>query len=297
MEDNLMTLMTEERNPRTMDLNHMSIDQMGNIMNEEDGRCAAAVKEALPQITKVIEACIDTIGKKGRVFLVGAAHSGYLGLLDGYETNATFGSEGEFIPIVAGHFADIMKTEGGAEDSLENGRTDLSAYGICKNDYCIAVSASGRTPYTVGALTYARECGSRTAAIVNNRHTLLGRQAQEVVELLAGPEVITGSTRLKAGTCTKMALNMITTITMVKLGRVYSNLMIEVPPVSDKMRKRLCYIFRQAVGCKEERAAALMEEADFNIKLALIMEMKCLGLPKAKELLKTCGGNLNEILK
>ncbi|WP_320955391.1 SIS domain-containing protein [Hungatella effluvii] len=160
MEDNLMTLTTEERNPRTMDMSHMEAGEIAAVMNEEDYRCAAAVKEALPQIGNVIDTCISTISGGGRVFFIGAAHSGYLGLLDGYETNATFGTENQFIPIVAGHFSDIMKTEGGAEDSAESGKADLEAYGIDEKDYCIGLSASGRTPYPIGALTYARKCGT-----------------------------------------------------------------------------------------------------------------------------------------
>lgn len=296
MEDNLMTLTTEERNPRTMDMSHMEAGEIAAVMNEEDYRCAAAVKEALPQIVNVINTCISTILGGGRVFFIGAAHSGYLGLLDGYETNATFGTENQFIPIVAGHFSDIMKTEGGAEDSAESGKADLEAYGIDEKDYCIGLSASGRTPYPIGALTYARECGTRTAAIINNHDTLLGRVADDVVELVAGAEVITGSTRLKAGTCMKMALNMITTVTMVKLGKVYSNLMIEVPPVSDKMRKRLLYILQQASGCTKERAKELMEETEYDIKLALLMEKKSIGLEQAIKVFEECGGDINRVI-
>ena len=275
MKDNLLTLTTEERNPASMNLPKMSIEESTKMMNEQDEACVPAVRKVLPVVNEVIKECVRTIGDGGRVVFIGAAHSGYLGSLDAFEANATFGCTNEFVTIVAGNFTDIMKTDGSAEDHDENAGPDLESRNVTNKDFVIALSSSGRTPYAIGALKWCKEHG---------------------VEAVSGPEVITGSTRLKSGTCQKMILNMITTITMAQLGNVYENLMIKVPPVSDKMRKRLEYIMTEATHCTLERAHGLLVQTNYDVKIALLMELKNLDIENATKELEAVKGNINRIL-
>lgn len=250
----------------------------------------------LPEVNETIEQCIAALRRGGRIIFTGAAHSGYLGMLDAYEANATFGTHGEFVSIVAGNFTDIMKTDGSAEDSAENGALDLQAREVTAKDFVIGISSSGRTPYVIGALSWCQKQGIPCAGLVNNKHSLVSEVCDRVMAPVPGPEVITGSTRLKAGTCQKMILNMITTVTMAQLGNVYENLMINVPPVSEKMRTRLAYILTQATSCTLERARQLLTECEYQIKPALIMELKHVSREEAQTQLNAAGGNLNQIL-
>lgn len=296
MKDNLLKLTTEKRNPNSMNLPHLSIAEACAMMNHEDEACTKAVKDILPQINQVIEICVATIKDGGRVIFTGAAHSGYLGMLDAYEANATFGTTDEFTAIVAGNFTDMMKTDGSAEDVVENGGLDLQNRNVTAKDFVIGISSSGRTPYVIGALTWCQKHGIRCAGLVNNRNSIVAEHCDLVMEAVAGAEVITGSTRLKAGTCQKMILNMITTITMAQLGNVYENLMINVPPVSKKMRTRLEYILDQATHCSLEKAHELLVECDYNVKLALIMVLKGLDKEQAQAELEQVGGNVNHLV-
>lgn len=296
MEDNLLVLTTEERNPHSMNLAHQSIAEATAMMNREDEACTLAVKKVLPIVNQVIEICVATIQNGGRVIFTGAAHSGYLGMLDAYEANATFGTTDEFTAIVAGNFTDMMKTDGNAEDSAENGALDLQSRKVCEKDFVIGISSSGRTPYVIGALSWCQENGIRCAGLVNNYHSIVSQHCDIIMEAVAGAEVITGSTRLKAGTCQKMILNMITTITMAQLGNVYENLMINVPPVSHKMRTRLEYILSTATSCSLDKAHELLVLCDYNVKLALIMELKGISKEQAEIELEDVHGNINQIL-
>lgn len=160
MRDNLMTLTSEERNPASMNLPHMSVAESTALMNREDQACTKAVREVLPEVNETIEQCIAALRRGGRIIFTGAAHSGYLGMLDAYEANATFGTHGEFVSIVAGNFTDIMKTDGSAEDSAENGALDLQAREVTAKDFVIGISSSGRTPYVIGALSWCQKQGS-----------------------------------------------------------------------------------------------------------------------------------------
>lgn len=296
MKDNLLVLTTEKRNPHSMNLAHQSIAEATAMMNHEDEACTKAVKKILPVVNQVIEQCVATIKNGGRVIFTGAAHSGYLGMLDAYEANATFGTRDEFTAIVAGNFTDMMKTDGSAEDNAENGALDLQSRKVNQKDFVIGISSSGRTPYVIGALTWCQENGIRCAGLVNNQHSVVSEHCDIIMEAVAGAEVITGSTRLKAGTCQKMILNMITTITMAQLGNVYENLMINVPPVSNKMRKRLETILSAATSCTLEKAHDLLVHCDYNVKLALMMELKGINKEQAEIELASVHGNINQIL-
>lgn len=296
MKDNLLKLTTEERNPNSMNLPHMSIEAATAMMNHEDEACTKAVQAILPVINQVIEICVDTIRSGGRVIFTGAAHSGYLGMLDAYEANATFGTTDEFTAIVAGNFTDMMKTDGSAEDVEENGGLDLQNRHVTAKDFVIGISSSGRTPYVIGALSWCQQKGIHCAGLVNNKHSIVAEHCDLVMEAVAGDEVITGSTRLKAGTCQKMILNMITTITMAQLGNVYENLMINVPPVSNKMRTRLEYILDQATNCTLVTAHELLVQCDYNVKAALLMALKGISKEQALDELAAADGNINQLV-
>lgn len=296
MKDNLLVLSTEERNINSINLPKMSIEESTLMMNKEDENCTPAVKNALPAVNIVIEKCVETIKNKGRVIFIGAAHSGYLGMLDAYEANATFGCTDEFTSIVAGNFTDIMKTQGSAEDSFENGGIDLESRNVTYKDFVIAISSSGRTPYAIGALKWCKENNVKCASLANNYNAIVSEYSDYPIEVVPGAEVVTGSTRLKGGTCQKMILNMITTITMAQLGALYENLMINVPPVSDKMRQRLAYIITQATGSTLEHAKKLLLETNYDIKLALLMEIKKINKDEAKAELEKAEGNINNII-
>lgn len=296
MKDNLLTLATEERNPASMNLPHMTIEESTSLMNQEDDNCSKAVQKVLPVVNQVISICVSKLQEGGRVVFIGAAHSGYLGSLDAFEANATFGTNGEFVSIVAGNFTDIMQTDGGAEDSLESAALDLQARHVSPKDFVIGISSSGRTPYVIGALQWCQKNHILCAGLVNNKNSIVAQNCDYIMDPVPGPEVIAGSTRLKAGTCQKMILNMITTISMAQLGYVYQNLMINVPPVSNKMRTRLAYITTQATGCTLERAQELLKECDYQIKPALIMQVKNISKEAALCELQKVNGNINKII-
>ena len=293
--DNLLSLTSELRNQASMNLPHMSIADSTAMFNKEDEACTGAVAKVLPVVNEVIVKCIETVENGGRIIFTGAAHSGFLGALDAMEANATFGTN-VFDSIVAGNPGDIMKTDGSAEDNEENGGLDLQNKGVCEKDFVIALSSSGRTPYAIGALKWCQANNVGCAALTNNSAAIMGEYADFMMAPEPGPEVISGSTRLKAGTCQKMILNMITTVTMAQVGNVYQNLMINVPPVSQKMRKRLVYILTQATGCSTERAQQLMEETEYKIKPALLMELKGLTKEEALVELEKVNGNINHLV-
>ncbi|MCI8292844.1 MAG: N-acetylmuramic acid 6-phosphate etherase [Hespellia sp.] len=297
MKDKLLSLSTEVRNQASMNLPHMTVAEATALMNREDENCADAVKEVLPVVNQVIEEVKEKIQNGGRLIFIGAAHSGFLGSLDAMETAATytFGTGIELIPIVAGDPGDIMKTDGSAEDSEENGPIDLQKHNVNTKDFVIGLSASGRTPYVIGALKWCKENGIRCAGLVNNKGAALAPYCDYLMDPTPGPEVVSGSTRLKAGTCQKMVLNIITTVVMAQLGHVYQNLMINVPPVSDKMRTRLAYIMTQATDCTMERARELLAECDYSIKPALIMQVKGVSKEEALAELEKVG-NINKII-
>jgi N-acetylmuramic acid 6-phosphate etherase len=297
MEDNLLQLQTEVRNLNSINIAEMTTLEDVVMMNKEDEKCAPAVGVHVGDIAKMIDICIETIKNGHHVVFLGCAHSGYLGTLDVFEANAQFGCTTEFISIIAGNFTDMLKTEGGAEDSETNAELDLNNNNITKDDYVIAISASGRTPYIIGALKYCKNAGIKTAVLTNNDYSIVGKYADLPIVVTPGPEVITGSTRLKSGTCTKMILNMITTITMAKIGRTYSNLMINVSPSSHKMELRLEYIMQQATDCSLERANELLNETNYNISTALVMEIKKCNKVSAEKRLVEFKNNVNEACK
>ena len=267
---NLENLTTERRNQATFGLDEMTVAEACQKMNAEDQKVAQSVEKELPSIKKVIQQTIQSFKKGGRLIYLGAGTSGRLGVLDAAECVPTFGvSPDMVIGLIAG--GEEAMTVAGAEDSVELGRQDLIDLKLTENDMVIGIAASGRTPYVIGALDYANEIGATTGTIACNKQAEISKHASFPIEVDCGPEFLTGSTRLKSGTAQKLILNMISTISMVGIGKVYNNLMVDVKPTNDKLVERAKRIIMQATEADYETAADYFEKADQNVKLAIVM--------------------------
>ena len=292
MED-ISELSTEKRNMRTMKLDEMTPYQIISIMNEEDHNVVEAVHQALPQIEKTIQWTTQSLQSGGRILYIGAGTSGRIGILDAVECPPTFGvSYNMVVGVIAGGQEAFVKAKEGAEDDPELGKKDLQDHQLTAKDVVIGLAASGRTPYVIGALRYARELGCKTVAISNNKEAPISVEADLAIELLTGPEVLTGSTRLKAGTAEKMVLNMISTASMVGIGKVYENLMVDVRQSNEKLVIRSENIVMEAVGCTREEARKNLKEVEGKTKLAITKMLLGCDAVTAGESLKQAGGKV-----
>ncbi|MBU5365163.1 N-acetylmuramic acid 6-phosphate etherase [Enterococcus devriesei] len=269
---NLENLTTERRNETSFGLDEMSVAQAVHLMNQEDHKVPDAVADQLPQIEKVIEATIAAFKKDGRLIYMGAGTSGRLGVLDAAECVPTFGVEPEMVVgLIAGGEQAMTVAVEGAEDNAELGAQDLKDLHLTENDMVIGIAASGRTPYVIGGLDYARSIGAATGTIACNKGAVISQHAAMPIEVDCGPEFLTGSTRLKSGTAQKLILNMISTISMIGIGKVYNNLMVDVKPTNEKLVERSKRIIMQATEADYETAARYFDEAEQNVKLAIVM--------------------------
>lgn len=276
---NLEKLTTETRNERTMNLDTLSTKEVLTIMNEEDKKVPLAVAEALPQIDAVVKQTIASFEKGGRLIYMGAGTSGRLGVLDAAECVPTFNADPSMVQgLIAGGMKAMTVAVEGAEDSKAFGRQDLEAITLTKDDVVVGIAASGRTPYVIGGLEYAAEIGATTATIACNPNAEISQYASYPIEVDAGPEILTGSTRLKSGTAQKLILNMISTVSMIGIGKVYKNLMVDVLPTNEKLVERSKRIIMQATDCTYEVASEKFDEAQENVKLAIVMILT--GSPK-----------------
>ena len=284
---------TEQRNPKTMQLDTMSALQIAQIMNAEDEGVAAAVKTALPQIAMAIDFAADSFAQGGRLIYLGAGTSGRLGVLDASECPPTVGvPETMVVGLIAGGRQAVWQAVEGAEDSCTQAEQDLRAIHLAQADTVVGLAASGRTPYVLYGLRYAKNLGCKTAAIDCNRKSAIGQEADTAIEVEVGPEILTGSTRLKSGTAQKMVLNMISTGAMVRSGYVYENLMVNLQVSNKKLQGRAVRIVQQAAGCTSQEAETLLQQAKGDVKTAIVMQL--LGVPcdSAEKLLKQNGGNI-----
>ncbi|GIP40363.1 N-acetylmuramic acid 6-phosphate etherase [Paenibacillus sp. J31TS4] len=264
-------VLTEQRNENTTNLDQLSIQEIVEAMNREDQKVAHAVEEAVPAIAAAIEAIVERMEQGGRLFYIGAGTSGRLGVLDASECPPTFGVPRELVTgIIAGGPTALQNAIENAEDDPEAGARDVAAQ-ITDKDALVGIAANGGTPYVLGAIRKAQEIGAVTAGISCNKDTKLSAEAEYPIELLVGPEAVTGSTRLKAGTATKMALNMITTTAMIKLGKVYGNLMVNVQATNAKLRDRVVRIIAQATGCDLATAEEMNKRADGDARVGILM--------------------------
>jgi len=294
-EDSLRKLRTEGRNPDTMDLDRMTSMEICYHMHQEDRRAMAAVSKVLPKVAEVIDAAVAALQSGGRIIYVGAGTSGMIALMDAAECPPTFGvSEQTVIALIAGgreRFGDLSVD---LEDHAQQGEADLRGVSCSPRDLVIGIAASGRTPYVIGALRYAESLGCRTAAIACNAKSEIGRIAKIAVEPDTGEEVLTGSTRLKAGTAQKVICNMITTGAMVRCGKAYQNLMVDLTPSNEKLEKRSLKILKEATGASDERARELLESSGHDLKAAILMESGHCTLAEARKRLQEADGILRD---
>ena len=268
----LTKLTTEQRNPKTMELDSFSPIEIARVMNEENTNVIKAIDEVLPQVASAIEWAGEALNAGGRIIYMGAGTSGRLGVLDAVECPPTFGvSYDTVVGLIAGGEGAFVKAAEGAEDNAEAGAADLAALELESRDIVIGIAASGRTPYVIGGLRYANEAGCRTVAIACNKDSAVSAEAQLAIEPVTGPEVLTGSTRLKAGTAQKLVLNMISTGSMVAAGKVYQNLMVDVKQSNEKLRVRAQNIVMMATDCTREQAAEALAACDNHVKGAIAM--------------------------
>ncbi len=268
----LSNLTTEKRNPNTMNLDTMTPLEFVTVMNKEDGKVIEAVKEVLPQIAKVITWTTEALENGGRIIYMGAGTSRRLGVLDAVECPPTFGvSPDVVVGLMAGGESAFVKAVEGAEDSETLGTEDLKKIGLTSKDVVIGIAASGRTPYVIHALRYARSLGVKTAIIACNKDSEMSKEADIAIEPVSGPEVLTGSTRLKAGTAQKLVLNMISTGSMVGVGKAYQNLMVDVMQSNEKLKTRAENIVMAATECERDDAREKIDLAGGSVKLAITM--------------------------
>ena len=267
----LENLTTEKRNEDTKNLDKLSIIETVTKMNQEDEKVITAINKKKESIAAVIEQVVASLKNGGRLFYFGAGTSGRLGILDAAECVPTFSTDPELVQgIIAGGESAMTVAVEGAEDSITLAEEDFRERGLTNKDIVIGISASGRTPYVIGGLKYATEVGATTASISCNENAEISTFASFPIEVTAGPEILTGSTRLKSGTLQKLILNMISTISMVHLGKVYGNLMVDVKPTNEKLVERAKNIIVEATGASKEEASFYFEDSDQQVKLAII---------------------------
>lgn len=293
----LSQLTTEQRNPRTMGLDTFTPLEIAKAMNAEDARAVEAVGEVLPQVATAIEWAAAALAGGGRIVYLGAGTSGRLGVLDAVECPPTFGvSEDTVIGLIAGGKDAFVCAREGVEDDLEEGARDLAGIRLEPRDIVVGLAASGRTPYVIGGLAYARKVGCKTVSIACTSHSSVGEVADLAIEPVTGPEVLTGSTRLKAGTAQKMILNMISTGAMTRVGKVYQNLMVDVKQTNAKLHARAQRIVMQATDCTAEEATSALDAAEGNVKVALTSILLGIAPDAARTALDAADGSVRDAL-
>ncbi|WP_066315591.1 N-acetylmuramic acid 6-phosphate etherase [Bacillus sp. FJAT-29814] len=284
MNVNLTALTTEQRNQRSRNIDQLSTYEIINLMNNEDSTVTEAIQAALPQIEGAIDTIYHSLKNNGRLFYIGAGTSGRLGVLDAAECPPTFCTPPELVQaIIAGGETAMFTAVEGAEDDLEGGAKDLESRGFTESDVVVGIAASGRTPYVIGALKYARSLGAETVALACNQNAEISKYADHKIEVVVGPEILSGSTRLKAATAQKMVLNMLTTTTMIKLGKVYDNLMVDLHASNIKLVERAKRIVMDIAGVTYEQAEEALSQTNQKVKPAIVMLAAGVSVEKANE--------------
>lgn len=295
---NLKKLETEQQNPHSVKIDQVSTKEMLEMMNAEDKKVSKLVQNEIPMIAKIVEASYESLKNGGRLFYIGAGTSGRLGILDASECPPTFGVSHELVQgLIAGGKEAIIKAKEGIEDLPEEGKKDLVEKNLNEKDMVIGIAASGRTPYVIGGLDYAKSIGAKTGSISCVSDSKLSEAADLAVEVVTGAEVITGSTRLKAGTAQKMVLNMISTGTMIKLGKVYQNYMVDLNPTNQKLVSRAKGMIQDITGVDDQKASELYDLANGHVKTAIVMELGQVNAQKAEELLTLTEGHVATAIK
>ena len=298
MKVNLNTLDTEKVNLNSINIDMMDTNDILKIINDEDKNIALAVEKVIPSIKNLINLTYEKMLLGGRVIYIGAGTSGRLGILDASECPPTYGVESSLVQgLIAGGYGALLKAKEGAEDSLTLAKEDLQNIKLDKNDTVLGLAASGRTPYVIGGLDYAKDIGALTGAISCVHDSEIGKHSHISIEVITGPEVVTGSTRMKAGTSQKMILNMISTSLMIKLGKVYHNLMVDVQPTNEKLIERAKNIIATSGECTMEEAYKYLIESDYNVKVAICMVLTQENKEVCKEILNIENGNISKAIR
>ena len=294
----LSTLITEQRNPNSMHVDSLSALEIVQLMNKEDKQVPLAIEKCLPQIAQAVECIVAAFQQGGRLVYIGAGTSGRLGVLDASECPPTFGVSPEMVKgIIAGGERALRHPIEGAEDSKTHAVVDLQTIQFSSKDVLVGIAASGRTPYVIGALEYAKSLGSVTVSIASNPNSAMANIVDIAIDTVVGPEVLTGSSRLKSGTAQKLVLNMLTTASMILMGKCYQNLMVDVQASNEKLKARAIRIVMQATGCDKALAEETLKLADQNAKLAIMMILSGLDRAQAETLLEKHHGKLQLALK
>ena len=294
----LSTLITEQRNPNSMHVDSLSALEIVQLMNEEDKQVPLAIEKCLPQIAQAVECIVAAFQQGGRLVYIGAGTSGRLGVLDASECPPTFGVSPEMVKgIIAGGERALRHPIEGAEDSKTHAVVDLQTIQFSSKDVLVGIAASGRTPYVIGALEYAKSLGSVTVSIASNPNSAMANIVDIAIDTVVGPEVLTGSSRLKSGTAQKLVLNMLTTASMILMGKCYQNLMVDVQASNEKLKARAIRIVMQATDCDKALAEETLKQADQNAKLAIMMILSGLDRAQAEALLEKHQGKLQFALK
>ena len=294
----LSTLITEQRNPNSMHVDSLSALEIVQLMNEEDKQVPLAIEKCLPQIAQAVECIVSAFQQGGRLVYVGAGTSGRLGVLDASECPPTFGVSPEMVKgIIAGGERALRHPIEGAEDSKAQAVVDLQTIEFSSKDVLVGIAASGRTPYVIGALEYAKSLGSVTVSIASNPNSAMANIVDIAIDTVVGSEVLTVSSRLKSGTAQKLVLNMLTTASMILMGKCYQNLMVDVQASNEKLKARAIRIVMQATDCDKALAEETLKQADQNAKLAIMMILSGLDRVQAEALLEKHQGKLQLALK
>ena len=294
----LSTLITEQRNLNSMHVDSLSALEIVQLMNKEDKQVPLAIEKCLPQIAQAVERIVSAFQQGGRLVYIGAGTSGRLGVLDASECPPTFGVSPEMVKgIIAGGERALRHPIEGAEDSKEQAVVDLQTIQFSSKDVLVGIAASGRTPYVIGALKYAKRLGSVTVSIASNPNSAMANIVDIAIDTVVGPEVLTGSSRLKSGTAQKLVLNMLTTASMILMGKCYQNLMVDVQASNEKLKARAIRIVMQATDCDKALAEETLKQADQNAKLAIMMILSGLDRAQAETLLEKHQGKLQLALK
>ena len=293
----LKKMTTETRNTASENLDCMSALEIVTLMNREDAKITPAVEQQLPQIAKAVDLCVSSLENGGRIVYMGAGTSGRLAAIDAAECPPTFGvSKDTVIGLIAGGNQIEISLVNDKEDSPECGKTDLQGIGLTGKDIVVGIAASGRTPYVIGGMEYAKSLGCNTVSIACNGNSEIGKRATVAIEVIVGSEVLTGSTRLRAGTSQKMILNMISTASMVRFGKVYRNLMVDVVQTNEKLVARAQGILMEATGITGEEAVSVLEEAGGSVKKAIVMVLASCSAEDAQKRLDKARGHVREAL-
>ncbi|MFS0674136.1 N-acetylmuramic acid 6-phosphate etherase [Ornithinibacillus sp. 179-J 7C1 HS] len=294
----LSALVTEMRNEHSMTIDNMSTSEILSVINNEDLKVALAVQQVLPEVEQAVEKIYYSLKNGGRLFYVGAGTSGRLGILDAVECPPTYSTPPELVQaVMAGGKKAIEKAVEGAEDSEELGANDLAERGLTEIDVVVGIAASGRTPYVAGALKYAKKIGAATVSLTSNKNAVISQIADVKIEVETGPEVITGSTRMKAATAHKLILNMLTTTTMIKIGKVYENLMVDVKVSNLKLQERAISIVSTITGVSYEVAKEALTKSNNEVKPAIVMLKAKVTLKEAKDAIEVANGFVRKAIE